>query len=95
MLETVGRLHCIGYSTDVKKAFGFSGDRRKCLTDLPEYPFDHSKSYWHESRLSKSHRFRKYARNDLLGNRVFDWNPLEARWRNIIRTPGESVDRGS
>ena len=28
---------------------------------------------------------RKYAKSDLLGVTFPDWNPLEARWRNIIR----------
>jgi acyl transferase domain-containing protein len=42
------------------------------LADLPEYPFDHSRVYWHESRLSKDHRLGKKPRMDLLGTPVSD-----------------------
>lgn len=88
ILGTLGQIHCLGYDLNFSAINGYkNGDSYPmCLENLPEYPFDHSKTYWHESRLAKAHRFRKYARHDLLGSRVFDWNPLEARWRNIIRT---------
>ncbi|KAJ5683051.1 hypothetical protein N7462_006216 [Penicillium macrosclerotiorum] len=55
------------------------------LPNLPKYPFNHEKSYWHESRISKGYRLRQYARNDLLGLPEPDQNPLEAQWRNLIR----------
>jgi acyl transferase domain-containing protein/NADPH:quinone reductase-like Zn-dependent oxidoreductase len=85
-LESIRKFHCLGFPIDLSQAISLRpGTKVECLTDLPEYPFDHSKTYWHESRLSKSHRFRKFARNDLLGSRVVDWNPLRPRWRNIIR----------
>jgi zearalenone synthase, highly reducing iterative type I polyketide synthase len=55
------------------------------LPDIPSYPFDHSKGYWFESRLGN--HFRTFPQNklDLLGKPVADWNPLEAKWRNVIR----------
>lgn len=55
------------------------------LTDLPGYVFDHSKSYWAESRLSKEYRFRKFPRHDLLGAPVPDCNPSNAVWGHFIR----------
>lgn len=57
----------------------------KILNDLPSYPWNHSKSYWHESRLSVNHRLRRFARSDLLGSLVDDFNENEPRWRNILR----------
>ena len=51
------------------------------LVDTPEYPFDHSQLYWHESRLS---RLRGAVPRDLLGIRATDWNPLEPRWRKTL-----------
>lgn len=84
-LRLVGSLHCLGYPMTFGTSSMF-GMNPVCLADLPEYVFDHSKSYWHESRLSKNFRFRKYPTSDLLGARVHDWNPLDARWRNIIST---------
>ncbi|RMZ80672.1 hypothetical protein DV738_g2743, partial [Chaetothyriales sp. CBS 135597] len=55
------------------------------LVNLPSYPFNHSQSYWNESRLSKGYRFRKTVRHELLGAPVPDWNPHNAIWRNYIR----------
>ena len=86
--EALGRLYCRGHPTDLS-GFNNQGSTLLAFTgplaDLPEYPFDHSISYWKESRLSQGHRFRKQPRNDFLGTPVPDWSPLEARWRRKIR----------
>lgn len=87
-LEMAGRMHCLGYSINLSNINRYSTGSLKCaklLTDLPEYPFDHSKTYWHESRVSKGLRFREHPKLDLLGSRVSDWNPLEGRWRNFLK----------
>ncbi|KAI1091033.1 hypothetical protein F5B19DRAFT_484177 [Rostrohypoxylon terebratum] len=57
----------------------------KMLLNLPKYPFNHSVSYWLESRLSRNHRFRQRPRHELLGNPSRDWSPLEPHWRFTIR----------
>jgi len=64
-----------------------SGDASvpRLLHDLPKYPFNYSKTYWCESRISKNRRFRKSGRHELLGTQEPDWNPLRPRWRNLIR----------
>ncbi|RDW89980.1 type I polyketide synthase [Aspergillus mulundensis] len=84
-MTAAGHLHSAGYPVDLSSVNGGPGRQPKSLSNLPEYPFDHSKSYWHESQLSKGHRLRKFARNDLLGVPDPNWNPLEARWRHFIR----------
>jgi acyl transferase domain-containing protein len=90
-LELAGQLHCAGYPIDLPRVNGdlviseSSGSPLKTLIDMPEYSFNHTQKYWHESRLSKGSRFRKTGRIDLLGTPSQDWNPLEAQWRNIIR----------
>ncbi|KAH9904493.1 hypothetical protein F4778DRAFT_790038 [Xylariomycetidae sp. FL2044] len=55
------------------------------LVGLPSYPFEHTETYWLESQLSKNHRFQKTPRNDLLGSRSREWNPMEPKWRFTIR----------
>jgi acyl transferase domain-containing protein len=84
--ELLGQLYCRGYSVDVAKINRPSKavSQPMLLVDLPEYPFDHSKSYWFESRLSKNFRFRKHGYNPLLGTPVADWNPLEGKWRHFL-----------
>ncbi|KAJ6069226.1 hypothetical protein N7499_011113 [Penicillium canescens] len=56
------------------------------LVDLPPYPWNHTRSYWAEPRLSKMYRNRKLPRNDLLGVPDNMSCPYEPRWRNFLRT---------
>ena len=87
-LEAVGRLHCLGHPVELNRVNRSDGKVHKHplpLPDLPEYPFDHTREYWHESRVSKRFRLHQQAKLDLLGKPVPDWNPLEAKWRNFIR----------
>lgn len=90
LLHMAGQLHCLGYSVNLAEINRGEEKQRKAhgpmtLTNLPEYPFDHSQTFWHEGRLSKNFRLRKNPRLDLLGTPAQDWNPLEARWRKFIR----------
>ena len=90
VLSLLGNLYCKGYPIALTKAnnhFILKGERQnlKVLCDLPEYPFDHSKKYWYESRLSRDFRLRPFPRLDLLGTRSADWNPFDARWRKLTR----------
>lgn len=57
----------------------------RVLRDLPPYPWDHSSSYWHESRLSLDYRKRSAPRHPLLGAPTPDFNRLEPSWRNVVR----------
>ncbi|KAF2492668.1 hypothetical protein BU16DRAFT_620023 [Lophium mytilinum] len=89
-LNAMGRFYCLGYPVDLAAINGLSEkqkDETKMLTDLPSYPFDHSKVYWNESRLGRAFRFRKEARLDLLGLPIADGGPPELgrRWRKITR----------
>jgi acyl transferase domain-containing protein/NADPH:quinone reductase-like Zn-dependent oxidoreductase/ubiquinone/menaquinone biosynthesis C-methylase UbiE len=62
--------------------------RPEVVNTLPPYPWDHSKVYWHESRLSKAHRFREFPYHDLLGTRIVTSTLTSPIWRHVI-----SVDR--
>ncbi|KAK3304978.1 polyketide synthase dehydratase-domain-containing protein [Chaetomium strumarium] len=57
----------------------------KPLVDLPSYPWDHSLSYWAESRVSRNHRLRTFGRRDLLGTPAADASAKQPRWRNSLR----------
>ena len=59
------------------------------LPDLASYPWDHSASYWYESRLSKDWRFRKYGYHGLLGLRVGESTTREPSWRNVLSLEDE------
>ena len=84
-LEVAGQLYCLGCPVRVDLVNKSHEQLSvKMLIDLPEYQFNHTKRYWLESRLSKEFRFRQSPRHELLGTSAVDWNPLEARWRNLI-----------
>ena len=86
-LEVMGRLRCKNHQLDLSviNSPNSRSSKPQLLVDLPEYPFNHSQTYWQESRLSRSHRLRTHGRHELLGSRSADWNPLEPKWKNIIR----------
>ncbi|KAJ5735700.1 uncharacterized protein N7483_000825 [Penicillium malachiteum] len=56
----------------------------RTISDLPTYSWDHSKSYWHESRVSRQHRLRQHPYHDLCGIRSLDDTTSEPRWRHIL-----------
>lgn len=55
------------------------------LTDLPAYPWNHSKGFWHEAVSTRSIRFPPASRNDFLGIPAENQNHIEPRWRNRLR----------
>lgn len=68
-------------------AINFPGGegRRKVLCELPPYSWNHEIEYWHESRISQSHRMKSRSRNDILGTLVPESSDLEPWWRNVLR----------
>ncbi|KAI1328524.1 PKSN polyketide synthase for alternapyrone biosynthesis [Xylariaceae sp. FL0255] len=57
----------------------------KMLCDLPTYPWNHTRSFWHESYSSHSYRFPPERRSDYLGMAEDGQNAHEPRWRNYLR----------
>ena len=55
------------------------------LTDVPTYSWHYDGSYWHESRLSKEWRLRKFPSHDVLGYRVPESTEINPMWRNMLR----------
>lgn len=86
MPAAMASLFCLGYPVDLNlvNSRGNSLTQGRLLTSLPSYPFDRSKKYWLEGRISKNARFSEFPHHDLLGMRDPDWNPLEAKWKSVI-----------
>lgn len=87
-LESVGTLFCHGYNVNlaqVNDADEPHGPKPLMLTNLPSYPFDHSKEYWVQSTLSNDFRKRPVGRHELLGAPMAGFNENNAVWRNYIR----------
>ncbi|KAK4642160.1 Type I Iterative PKS [Podospora bellae-mahoneyi] len=86
-LEAAGQLFVRGYPLDF---FNINHKRQEnehpdLVPMLYTYPWSKQK-YWYESRLSRQHRIKPFARNDLIGI-MADWSSeLEPTWRNVVRT---------
>jgi acyl transferase domain-containing protein len=87
LLQLAGNLWALGHAVDLKYASvrGRQQQAPKCLADLPPYPWNHDKTYWHESHLGEANRFRKYPRQDLIGAPTADSIPFQPRWRGFLR----------
>lgn len=81
LLTAVGQMHLLGVPID----FGSVTPGRTVLTNLPTYPWNHETKYWHESRLTREWRTRRFPNHELLGSRILEGNELEPTWRSIIR----------
>ena len=87
-LQLAGQLFMRGYSG--LDFFNINHNREEKETPdhiagLYSYPWTKQK-YWYESRISKQHRLKPFARHDLLGT-MADWSSdLEPTWRNVLRT---------
>ena len=55
------------------------------LVDLPNYPWNRSKKYWHESLASKDWRFRPFVKHDLLGTKIPGTSWQSPIWKNKLR----------
>ncbi|KAL2292501.1 hypothetical protein FJTKL_09465 [Diaporthe vaccinii] len=73
LLEALGKLYCLGVPFDFKTVNDpYASSACITLPDLPAYSFDHSKAYWHESRISKNIRLNQQPYNEFLGLPVGD-----------------------
>ncbi|KAL8722512.1 MAG: hypothetical protein Q9225_001028 [Loekoesia sp. 1 TL-2023] len=83
LLESVGLLLEHGYPVNLEALYGlYERPRPYLVTDLPPYSWDHTYSYWHQSRLTREHLFRKQPFHDLLGFRQV--GVLEPTWRHVL-----------
>ncbi|KAJ4355154.1 hypothetical protein N0V95_003176 [Ascochyta clinopodiicola] len=55
------------------------------LVDMPRYAWNHSSKFYHESRITKIHKFHDVPRHDLIGVLASYSNDFEPTWRNVVR----------
>nr|APX44011.1 polyketide synthase [Pestalotiopsis microspora] len=80
LLSSIGNLYTLHVPLDLR-ALKPEGN---CLADLPRYPWARSAQYWHETRVSKEWRQRKFRHHNLLGVRVLESSDIEPVWRNLL-----------
>ncbi|KAJ5484831.1 hypothetical protein N7539_004819 [Penicillium diatomitis] len=65
--------------------FASFGEKPQLLTNMINYPWDHSTRLWHDSRVTRNASHPQFPRHDILGSFCMENVDLEPRWRNIIR----------
>lgn len=57
----------------------------RIITDLPNYQWNHSIKYWHESLASHDWRYRPFPVHDLLGSKVLETSWETPTWKRTLR----------
>ncbi|ETS80425.1 hypothetical protein PFICI_07954 [Pestalotiopsis fici W106-1] len=83
LFDIAGRLFINGHPIDLALVNKY-GEAVKTITDLPNYTWNHSVKYWHESAASKDWRFRKFPVHDLLGSKVLGVPWHSPVWRHTL-----------
>ncbi|KAI0406534.1 putative polyketide synthase [Xylaria palmicola] len=77
-------LHSVG------SLFNMGLESPKFVSDLPNYAWDHSIKYWHESEASLDWRFRKFVHHDLLGSKILGTPWTRPTWKNVLKVKNVS-----
>ena len=85
-LQAVGNIFECGVPIDLARTNSFEDMSAKpmVVSDMAPYPWDHSVSYWQESRLSREHRLRPHPYHDILGLRCIGDTISEPSWRHVF-----------
>ena len=77
IFDVAGRLFLSGGSVNLQKVHQHNPSRKPAVVvDLPNYSWNHSVKYWHETTASKDWRFKKFINHDVLGSKMngTPWN---------------------
>jgi len=87
LYDVAGKLFIEGGSIDFAKVNSDENDSESpsVIIDLPNYVWNHSTKYWHESESSKDWRFRKFHHHDLLGSKILGTSWNTPSWKKILR----------
>ncbi|KAF4452204.1 Acyl transferase/acyl hydrolase/lysophospholipase [Fusarium austroafricanum] len=91
LFDVAGKLFISGGEVDLEQVNAPTEDKQPSVViDLPNYPWNHSTSYWHESLASKDWRQRKFINHDLLGSKILGtpWvSPIFEKILNLSDMP--------
>ncbi|KAI1131759.1 hypothetical protein F5Y10DRAFT_285688 [Nemania abortiva] len=89
LYDTVGRLFVAGVPVNLAAVNAYSSTPQvpRTIVDLPNYSWNHSNKYWHESEASRDWRFRRFVTHDLIGSKVLGvpWGGQTCVWRKHLR----------
>lgn len=71
LYEVAGWLFLSGGSVSLKRVNHHNSPRTPgVIVDLPNYSWNHSTKYWHETTASTDWRFKQFINHDLLGSKI-------------------------
>ncbi|KAF6790728.1 polyketide synthase [Colletotrichum sojae] len=86
MQSAAGALWCKGYPVDLAAVnCQHVHVERRVIADLPSYPWNHTNSFWQESRINVAHRNRKHIRHELLGSLLPGPASPSPIWRHFLK----------
>ena len=85
LFEIPGRLFIFGAAVDIAAVNEQSKVKPKVIVDLPNYAWNHSARYWHESEASRDWRFRMFPTHDLIGSKVLGTSYYAPVWKKMLR----------
>ncbi|KAI9728591.1 MAG: Type I Iterative PKS [Cirrosporium novae-zelandiae] len=92
-LDAAGALFANGVGVDISKVNSGTGyalnDVPSPLVNLPSYRWNHSRTYWGESRIAKQYRTREHPQLSLLGAPCPTMGENERLWRGFLRMSEE------
>lgn len=94
VLDCAGSLKVFGSSVNIAETNNvIESSKLRLLVDLPPYAWNHTKTFWGESRIAKQLRLRKNPRTSLLGAPYPALGESESLWRGFIRVGEEPWTR--
>ncbi|TVY76085.1 Highly reducing polyketide synthase, partial [Lachnellula suecica] len=91
-LAFAGAMYAQGVAVDMAGVNGDVDDfsaATQTLVNLPPYEWNHTRTFWSESRLNKQYRMREYPRQSLVGAPMPQYGESERLWRGFIRISEE------
>ncbi|KAJ5103133.1 Acyl transferase/acyl hydrolase/lysophospholipase [Penicillium argentinense] len=76
----------VDFQSFVKAVAAQESNPPKLVTGLPAYQWNHGRSHWSESRISRKMRTRKQPHHEILGFLSTDSNAQELRWLNVLKS---------
>ena len=86
IFDAIGHMYCLGHSVALEEVNGLGPQvpkRCQILTNLPDYPFDHSNLYWQRNGTSKASRLSVKAKMDFLGKLMLTMPPTSLSQTSI------------
>lgn len=85
LYDLAGKLFLAGVDIDLLNVNGIINSKPRVIIDLPNYQWNHTIKYWHESLASKDWRYRPFPIHDLLGTKILGTSWNAPSWRRTLR----------